>query len=209
MKSDSNIKILEFIDDELRISHRIIAERTENQQKNVSELIQKYLDKLKLFGAIPIKIEVIKAGKGTTKSKTYFLNEKQVSFIFVQAKIPMELSLLFIEYGNPFKALEEFSKIEKVSKKYFVYVVDFENSNLKIGFTSSPEKRLRTLETQSGNKIINRKIVEFSSKQEALAYEKFLHSKFSDFRTRGEYFSVKFNVVLGFVENLKEFLEQK
>jgi hypothetical protein len=68
---------------------------------------------------------------------------------------------------------------------------------------------LRTLETQSGNKIINKEIVEFSLKQEALTYEKFLHNKFANFRIRGEYFSVQFEIVLNFVRNSKSCLDQK
>jgi phage regulator Rha-like protein len=210
MNQNSNTNLIEIIDDELRISHRIIAKQTENKEETISRLIRNYHDKLELFGQVSFQIKHIKNSAGAiNKQKTYFLNEKQIGFLFLQAKIPLELSILFVKYGSSFKALKEFLQIEHPLKKYFVYIVDFENANLKIGFTSSPEQRLRTLETQSGNQICNKKIVEFSLKQEALAYEKFLHSRFSDFRTRGEYFSIKFNIVLDFVENLKKSLDLK
>jgi predicted GIY-YIG superfamily endonuclease len=203
MQKNSNIKILE-ISGEPRISHRIIAEFAETKQKNVSELIQKYSDKLELFGQLSFQIEAIKNSKNkVNEQKTYFLNEKQLGMFFIQAKIPLELSILYVKYGNSFKAIEEFLKTAKKPKNYFVYVVDFENANLKIGFTSSPQKRLRTLETQSGNKILDKEIIEFSSKQEALTYEKFLHNKFADFRTRGEYFAIKLDVVFNSVMKMK------
>jgi predicted GIY-YIG superfamily endonuclease len=210
MSNNFNKSFLKVVENEARISHRVIAEFTETKQKNVSELIQKYSDKFELFGELSFHIKDVKNSVGAiNKQKKYFLNEKQLGLFFIQAKIPLGLSILYAKYGNSFKALEEFSKIEKKPKHYFVYIVDFENANLKIGFTSSPQKRLRTLETQSGNKIINKEIVEFSSKQEALTYEKFLHNKFADFRTRGEYFSVQFDIVLNFVRNSKNCLEQK
>ena len=74
-KNDSK-NIIEIVDNEPRISHRIIAD-----QKNVAELINKYRDKLELFGAIPFKTEVLKAGKGTTKNITHFLNESQATLL--------------------------------------------------------------------------------------------------------------------------------
>ena len=46
---------LKILDNEIRISHRIIAENTKIQQKNVIELINKYQDKLITFGQLPFK----------------------------------------------------------------------------------------------------------------------------------------------------------
>jgi phage regulator Rha-like protein len=76
-----NTDLVEIFDNEARISHRVIAKYTEVQQKNIVELITKYQDKMELFGAIPFKTEVLKAGKGTTKSKTFFLNEQQATLL--------------------------------------------------------------------------------------------------------------------------------
>jgi phage regulator Rha-like protein len=81
LKNNSTTEILKIIDSEPRISHRLIAEHTNNQQKNIVELINKYTDKFELFGAIPFETEVLKAGRGTTKSRTYFLNESQATLL--------------------------------------------------------------------------------------------------------------------------------
>jgi hypothetical protein len=201
--------IIEIIDKEPRVSHVDIAKYTDNKIKSVQDLITRNLRNLEEFGnVIVLNRKEVNKGKGE-QPKIYFLNEAQLNFIFIIAKLPLKLSILFARYSSSLKALEEFSKIEKKPKNYFVYVIDFENASLKIGFTSSPQKRLRTLETQSGNKILDKEIIEFSSKQEALTYEKFLHNKFADFRTRGEYFAIKFDVILNFVRNSKNCLEQK
>jgi phage regulator Rha-like protein len=81
LNTNFNTELLEVVENEPRISHRTIAKHTDIQQKNVVELIQKYSNKLELFGAIPFKTETLKAGKGTTKSKTYFLNEQQATLL--------------------------------------------------------------------------------------------------------------------------------
>ena len=78
----SKSSILEIFDNEPRISHRIIAEQTENQQKNVVELITKYKDKLELFGMIPFRTEAIKNAKNRiNEQKTLYLNEQQATLL--------------------------------------------------------------------------------------------------------------------------------
>jgi phage regulator Rha-like protein len=82
MNEYHNIDLVENFENELRISHRVIAEYTNNQQKNVSELIQKYSDKLLLFGKVPFQTEAIKNSKNkTNEQKTFFLNEPQATLL--------------------------------------------------------------------------------------------------------------------------------
>ena len=88
MSENYNKNIIEVIDDEPRISHRIIAEHTQIQQKNIVELISKYSHKIELYGRIPFKTE----GEAEVKAKqklnsnyrpvvTYYLNEIQTSLL--------------------------------------------------------------------------------------------------------------------------------
>jgi len=80
MESITNLIVL--IDNEPRISHRIIADETKTQHKNVAELIGKYSDNLKLFGKLPFKTEAIKNSKNrVNEQKTYFLNEPQATLL--------------------------------------------------------------------------------------------------------------------------------
>jgi phage regulator Rha-like protein len=71
-----------MFENEPRISHRIIAEHTANQQKNVVELITKYSEKMELFGKLPFKTEAIKNSKNKiNEQKTFYLNEQQATLL--------------------------------------------------------------------------------------------------------------------------------
>ena len=74
-------ELITIVENEPRVSHRVVAEQTENQQKNVNELIKKYHDDFSEFGTLPFKTEgVINNGKGE-QPKTYYLNEPQATFL--------------------------------------------------------------------------------------------------------------------------------
>ncbi len=78
MQSNFNTNIVELIENEPRISHRVIAEQTEIQQKNVVELISK----IEHFGMVPFKTEAIKNSKNrTNEQKTFYLNEQQATLL--------------------------------------------------------------------------------------------------------------------------------
>ena len=195
-KSISNFELIEIFENEPRISHKVIAEKTENKEISVRNLINKHRQYLEKFGSVGFKNEVNKQNnQGGLKPKIFYLNEQQANLLLFLMKTPIELSVLFIKYNSSFKAIEEYSKIKTNLQKAFVYIVQFDNGNLKIGFSSNPTKRLRTLETQSGNLIIKRLLLEFNLKQEALAQEKKLHQQFAEFRTYGEYFNIDFDEV--------------
>jgi predicted GIY-YIG superfamily endonuclease len=189
MQPDFNIEIK---NNELVVSHRVIAEQTENQEKTISRLIRNYSDKLELFGGLGFETTIQKTAGGKQEVKNFYLNEQQTNFLFVLMKLPVKLSVLFTQCNSSFKALEEYSKFKTNFQKAFVYIIQFDNKNLKIGFSSNPIKRLRSLETQSGNLITKRLLLKFNSKKEALAQEKKLHQQFSEFRKHGEYFNISF-----------------
>ncbi len=73
--------LITIVENEPRVSHRVVAQNTENQQKNINELIHKYRDDIKEFGTLPFKTEgVVNGGKGE-QPKTYYLNEPQATFL--------------------------------------------------------------------------------------------------------------------------------
>ncbi len=80
--------LVELIENEPRISHRVIAEHTQIQQKNVVELISKYTDKIELYGRVPFKTEGEfeikehqKLNPNYRPAKTYYLNEIQATLL--------------------------------------------------------------------------------------------------------------------------------
>ncbi len=81
-------ELITIVENEPRVSHRVVAEQTENQQKNVNELIKKYHDDFEEFGGVPFKTEgdseiKLKQEKNPDyrPNKTYYLNEPQATFL--------------------------------------------------------------------------------------------------------------------------------
>ncbi len=83
MNSNSNTNIVELIDNEPRISHRVIAEQTENKEHSVSRLIRDNSHKFELFGVIGFEIHKLSETnlKDGRPEKTYFLNEQQATLL--------------------------------------------------------------------------------------------------------------------------------
>jgi phage regulator Rha-like protein len=87
MQSDSNIFFVEQMEKELVVSHKIIAEQTENKEKSILDLITRNLAELKEFGNLRFKIVDLerqtKKGsfRGKVESKIYYLNEPQTTLL--------------------------------------------------------------------------------------------------------------------------------
>jgi phage regulator Rha-like protein len=77
LDSYSSEELLKVVENEPRISHRVIAKYTDNKPQNVKELIDDYKEKFELFGVIRFETE---KGKGRP-TVTYFLNEQQATLL--------------------------------------------------------------------------------------------------------------------------------
>jgi len=74
-------ELVELVENEARVSHRVVAQSTNNDQKNIAELIRRYHDGFEEFGTPTFKTEgVANNGKGE-QPKTYYLNEPQATFL--------------------------------------------------------------------------------------------------------------------------------
>jgi phage regulator Rha-like protein len=74
---------VEEIDNELVVSHRVIAEQTKNKVLSVQKLITDNISELEEFGKVRFEIEAIKNSKNrVNEEKTYFLNEPQTTLLF-------------------------------------------------------------------------------------------------------------------------------
>jgi len=77
-----NSTIVEKFENELYVSHRVIAEQTNNKILSVQKLITENIDVLEEFGKVRFEIEAIINSKNrVNKEKTYFLNEQQTTLI--------------------------------------------------------------------------------------------------------------------------------
>jgi predicted GIY-YIG superfamily endonuclease len=76
--------------------------------------------------------------------------------------------------------------------KTFVYFIQQGCGSIKIGVSSDPEKRLKTMQTGTSKQLRLLISVPFESRSEAFAIERELHSKYAHLRTRGEWFHPRF-----------------
>lgn len=75
--------LLILVNEEMTISHRIVAENTANQEVSIRKLINKFIVDFEVFGMVHFKNEAIKNSKNKVNEiKTYFLNEQQVYLLF-------------------------------------------------------------------------------------------------------------------------------
>jgi phage regulator Rha-like protein len=86
LNSNFNIESLEIFDQEPRISHRIIAEYTNNKEVSIRNLINKYVNQLKLFGVVHFENEAVseeklKENPDAKPTKTFYLNEQQATLL--------------------------------------------------------------------------------------------------------------------------------
>jgi len=86
LENNSTTTLLEIIENEPRISHRLIAEQTDNSQVSIRKLIDKHIDKLELFGVVSFEMtavseEKLKENPDSKPVKTYYLNEPQATLL--------------------------------------------------------------------------------------------------------------------------------
>ena len=82
LQQNFTIEIINIIDNEPRISHRVIAEQTNNLERSVSKLITDNITEFELFGKMRFEIASIKNSKNrVNEEKTYFLNEPQATLL--------------------------------------------------------------------------------------------------------------------------------
>lgn len=86
-----------------------------------------------------------------------------------------------------------------IPRQYHRHVYIIDNGNrIKIGKSKNPQERIRTIETQSGERIKSKWVSPCLANHSA--FESFLHSSFAEARYIGEYFSVNFDCAVKFAE---------
>jgi phage regulator Rha-like protein len=148
-----NSGIVEKFENELRVSHRVIAEQVGIQQKNIVELLRKYEDDFLEFGTLPFQTEgIVNNGKGE-QPKTFYLNEQQATLLMTylrnSEKVRVFKKILVKEFFQMRTAvkeltstkvnltsLEERAKLLEISQKEYKI---FEDVFYRIGITRPEE----------------------------------------------------------------------
>ncbi len=87
MQNNSIETFLEFIDDEYRVSHIVIAEKTDNLPQSILDLITRNILDFEEFGNLRFEIVGLKRttksglSRGFVDSKVYYLNEQQATLL--------------------------------------------------------------------------------------------------------------------------------
>lgn len=115
--------LIEKIEDEFRVSHRVVAEQTDNQEVAISNLINKYISEFKEFGIVHFKNEKTTntdLGNGRP-SKTYYLNEQQATFLMTLLRNSPKVVIFKKALVKAFYELKEkvSSKVTQIEESYF------------------------------------------------------------------------------------------
>lgn len=89
-----------------------------------------------------------------------------------------------------------------VVPKQFVYVIEKEDSKVKVGFSQTPELRIKTLQRSGGFRITNYKI--FGPFQNGCEVETRIHHKLAEQRLIGEWFDISFDEAVSVAENIAD-----
>lgn len=115
--------LIEKIENEFRVSHRVVAEQTDNQEVAISNLINKYISEFKEFGIVHFKNEKTTntdLGNGRP-SKTYYLNEQQATFLMTLLRNSPKVVAFKKALVKAFYELKEkvSSKVTSIEESYF------------------------------------------------------------------------------------------
>jgi phage regulator Rha-like protein len=111
MKNNFITNFVQVFNNELVVSHKIIAKQTKNKEENVSRLIRKYLEKLERFGAVGFEIQPKSNGnQGGDQPKIFYLNEQQATLLLTF----MRNNEIVIEFKV--RLVEEFFKMRETLK---------------------------------------------------------------------------------------------
>ncbi len=115
--------LIEKIENEFRVSHRVVAEQTDNQERNVLDFITRHKNHFEEFGVLRFK-----NGKTTNTdlgngrpSKTYYLNEQQATFLMTLLRNSPKVVIFKKALVKAFYELKEkvSSKVTQIEETYF------------------------------------------------------------------------------------------
>lgn len=110
-------ELVELKGNDVFTNSKIISEGTENQHHAVQQIISKYEEDIKDFGALRFEMRVLKHEnyRGSTREKIYLLNEEQATFVITLLRNSKVVVKFKKELVRQFYAMRRFL-IEKQSK---------------------------------------------------------------------------------------------
>ena len=130
--------IVEIIENEAMVSHRVIAKNTDNLEVSVQNLINKHMAKLELFGKVHFQNEAITNSKNKiNEEKTFYLNEPQATLLLTF----MRNNEIVIEFKV--RLVKEFYRMREEIKSKNHQTIQVQKETLDLDFyTQQSEKFL-------------------------------------------------------------------
>jgi phage regulator Rha-like protein len=165
--------IVEVYEDELRVSHRVIAENTDNKDKSIQDLITRNLKELEEFGQLRFKIATVKNTVGAVnEEKTYYLNEPQATLLITLMRNNETVKKFKINLVKEFYRMKDYLKNKKNELTQYEKVkLDKEISALK----EKTDKELAILENKHKKEM---EVLEYQSYKAKMDTLKFLQENF-------------------------------
>ncbi len=116
--------LIKVIKDIPRVSHRVIAENTNNKESSLDRLISLNITDFEEFGTLHVKFEKIKTRGGVQRAKVFLLNEEQATLLMTY----LRNSSIVKEFKK--RLVKEFFSIKDKSKNSIIQLKR-ENIELK------------------------------------------------------------------------------
>ena len=118
--------LIETIDNEARVSHRVVAQNTNNQVKAIVQLVNKYKKDFDSIGGVPFKMETLETNGGVQETKVYYFNEKQASFLMTLLRnneVTVRFKLRLVEEFYKLKEEKTSLHVNQPEEKELLHVI--------------------------------------------------------------------------------------
>lgn len=73
--------LVQIVNDTPKVSHRTVAEFTNNEQRGINQLIRDNMPDFEEFGEVEVSTQKVQTAGGVQKQKTFWLNEQQATLL--------------------------------------------------------------------------------------------------------------------------------
>ena len=106
VKNTSLVKVFKGVPS---VSHYVIAEYSKNDKDSIARLIRAHKQDFETFGSLNYELQEVKAGKGISRRKIYWLNEQQSYLLLTYLKNTKEVREFKIKLINEYFLLRNSS----------------------------------------------------------------------------------------------------
>jgi len=126
--------LVEIVGNEPRISHRLVAKHTKNEQRAISQLIRNSLLDFEEFGNLILTSQKTQTNGGMQEQKTYLLNEYQFYLLITYIRNNEKVREFKKALVKEFYKLKQNKQLENKSNYKNVFLRDDWDFNRKIEF---------------------------------------------------------------------------